>query len=442
MNRAPSILAGLACAALLCTLATGCLESLRSTEQAEIKAAKAIYAQEDVQTLRSEPVNRRLQDQLPDELPVEVLWTVPLRDREINVQTLWLPPARVEADLLVALTTQNDLLTFRRGNGVARWWTRLGATPMGTPTFSDYSVYTVVNGYLLCLEITEGEVFWRLRTKFPPSPNMTVNEPERGQPRITMAALNRMVHGLSVMEVLWPPQGGLGKLTREDILLREKHLRGQWHHPTEGIVEGAVARAGGYVFVADSANQVYCLNPQNLRGSRPRIVWRTTTRGPNTAGVVVEDTYALVASRDRNLYCYSRINGGDIWRFSAGEILVEPPVWIRDPATEQAVVLQRGREGTLFCLSATTGDQLWTLPGTARVCGLDRDEDRPPAEQTAVVVQLADGALRALRLRSGETAWSLPGGILGPAAAQAHAYAVYATNPNGDQIVALGRVED
>lgn len=438
MRRAGGMLA----VVLLLTVLGGCkLKPVSKAEQAQAEAAgedaSLEYGQRDVTALEAKVSLSAIQSKLSRQCPLRALWSVPFP--ELTIKALWVPPARTRYDYLLVLSEAHDLIAIQRQNGMPLWWTELGGAPLGPPAYTPYGLYVIANGYLLNIERYSGQVVWRQRLGFPATPYMHVLELEQGKPLLSMVASNGVIRGLTVQRSVWPPRHGHSELSQEDIAIQRYSLRTEWQYKTQGLVEGPVSVRDGVIYAADSARRVYALNAAAAHQGRPAVVWKAITRGANDKGIIGYGSYLYLASRDRNLYCYARQTGNEVWRYESGHLFAKTPVRMRDAITQSINVFAVARDGPLFCLDGKRGDFLWSCDNGVEVVGFDIDTDRPKADQMAVLVQRADNTITASHFRTGGELWSVSPEVVGFAAANIVDQAVYAVSPNRRSVMALGR---
>jgi outer membrane protein assembly factor BamB len=432
--RVVPFFAAILTAATLC----GCANWQRSRPaDAGSEKDETLYAKGGVEALAAVARAEGASVELPDSSNVHSAWILPIPG--VRAKRLWVSPPESEIRALLILTEGNDLIAVRRGNGQALWWLQLGEEPIGPPAYTPYSIYVVVKGALLCIDRNSGDVLWRDRLDFPPTPYLDVQETRIGEPFIFMAAINRVLYAMDVRKTVWPPKAGYGSITRKDLMLERHELNIRWRFPTRGVIEGPIAFKDGFLFAADAERRVYCLNTLNVNIGRPKLAWNTITRGPNGSGVLVRENYVFVASRDRNLYCYSRSSGGEIWRYESGGILTETPVYLKDPVTGAESVCQRGGDGDLFCLDAARGTKRWEIDSGGVIAALDDDPEKPDERRASVVVAHPDGSATALQFHSGEVLWQLPAGTLSATPQNPWEPGFYTLSADGAAIVALRR---
>jgi outer membrane protein assembly factor BamB len=394
-------------------------------------------AQEEKVDFTVSSTHRDILQRIPDDCPLSVRWAVPLL--EDRVRSIHLPPPDLDVPLLVVLTEDNALIAFNRSNGEALWKTGLNSEPWNEPTFSAFSVFVIVDGRIVKLDRYQGRVLWSLRAGFAPSPWMRVSELQRGEEVLVNATMTQVVRASSVQRDVWPPTRQTYTVEREDLSVPVHRLISIWRYAAGGLVDGPLAYKDGLVIGADTDGGVFCLNSARVTSGRPEVVWQTGTRGSNGAGVLLREGSVYVPSRDRNLYCFGMRKGALAWRYNSGYLLTATPSYVKDPATEEAFVLQPAEAGPLLCLDAGQGEEQWMAPNGAEVVGVDFDEDQPVRKRTTVILRNRDGTVEGRLVHTGERQWTIPADLFETVAPNASDRSVYATADGGRTLVSIGR---
>ncbi|MHC4873919.1 MAG: outer membrane protein assembly factor BamB family protein [Planctomycetota bacterium] len=378
-----------------------------------------------------------LKENLPQDLPLELQWTVPvIEGRAIK---LFIPSPKTKLEFLIIQTDNNSYIAVDRKNGRARWITELGSYTKAAPAFTPHSVFTIVDNHLINLSQQKGEVIWKLRLDFPSTGHLVAFEEELGNPFFVMPSLNRLVYGYNTVKTVWPPKRGAGSLNRKDIMIKRTNLHMLWKYPTEGLIEGQAGYKGGFAYVSDSKRKVYAVNSINILNNRPELTWKGITRGPNSSGVTIGGAYALVTSRDQNIYCYLRRTGSLAWRFEAGEQFTEPAVFTACPFRKEVALVARSSEGSIFCIATQKGKLLWKRDKPGKIVALDDQVDKADKERTSLVIAYEDGSMEAVQFATGASVWKVAKSVIGFTAENPIEKSVYAVSTDGKTVFALRR---
>ncbi len=384
-------------------------------------AAEDASASPERGALASSPLAmERASAPLAKDSPLRVRWAVDLKDR--NAVRFWLPAPEVAVDYFLLLTDKNDLIAIRRRSGMVAWWTRLPGPPTGDIAFTDYSLYLVIRSHLVCLERNSGEVISRLMLPFPPSAGPAVFEGQERLPLIFIPSLDTKVYALEIDKTIWPPKFGWGAVQQSDFLMEDYILKIVWRWPAHELIAGNIVYHDRFVYLTDAKYNLYGILTTELQGGKPKTVRFFRTQGPMAVGPVISGPYIFVASRDRTLYCLSRLDFGEVWRYPSGEILDSPPAIMDDPYGSRTVVMQKcGTKGPLTGLldigevgaggvASHLAKVLWQLPDAefpaARLIEPENEADK----RTIVVVRNSDKSLSAHYLSNGQQIWRLPAG--------------------------------
>ncbi len=315
-----------------------------------------------------------LKDRLPKDLPLELQWTVPVV--EGHGVKLHIPAAKKKLSFLIIETDKNNYIAIDRKNGRAKWMVDLGMKPSTAPVFTKYSVYTIVNNYLIGIAKDKGEILWKLKLDFPSTSYFTAEEGKRDFPFFVIPAMNKIVYGYTITNSVWPPERGVGSITRKDLSIRRSNLQLMWKYSTEGLIEGRVDYKDSMAYIADSNRKTCALDCLKVKGYRPELIWKAISQGPNSSGIVVAGAYAIVASRDQNVYCYLRRTGSLAWKFESGLTFVRPVVFAACKYRKEVSVIAFAKNGTIFCLAAQSGKILWQREKSGKVVAIDVEDDR------------------------------------------------------------------
>jgi len=392
----------------------------------------------------------RASAQLVKGSPVRVRWAVDLKDR--NAVRFWLPAPEVAVDYFLLLTDKNDLIAIRRRSGMVAWWTRLPGPPTGDVAFTDYSLYLVIRSHLVCLERHSGEVLSRLMLPFPPSSGPAVFEGHERLPMIFIPSLDTKVYALEIDKTVWPPKFGWGAVQQSDFLMEDYILKIAWRWPAHELIAGNIVYHDRFVYLTDAKYHLYGILTTELQGGKPKTVRFFRTQGPMAVGPIISGPYIFVASRDRSLYCLSRMDFAEVWRYPTGEILDKPPAIMDDLYAARTVVMQKcGNNGPLTGLldtgevrpdgiAAHLPKVLWELPDAEYPVARFIEPENEADKRTIVVVRNNDKTLSAHYLSNGQQLWRIPASSYFPVCHNTQEEFIY-TATTGHVICALQKGE-
>jgi outer membrane protein assembly factor BamB len=90
-----------------------------------------------------------------------------------------------------------------------------------------------------------------------------------------------------------------------------------------------------------------------------KLRWKTRTGDDTDASVVVDGDfiYACAEERASFLYCFTRTDGREIWRYGGNK----KGYW-STPAVANGRIWVGGEDGRLHCVDAANGTEIWTFP--------------------------------------------------------------------------------
>jgi len=190
------------------------------------------------------------------------------------------------------------------------------------------------------------------------------------------------------------------------------HGRVIWHRHIAGRpIKGALAYAGGRLFVGAYDGHVYCLTRSG------RVVWRASAQPRlygssefySTPAVAYGRVY--VGSTDGKVYAFGATTGKLRWSHSTGGyVYASPAVWHRR-------ILVGSYSGTFSALDAGTGEVLWRFRASGPVSGSATVIGNLVFFATLLGPKSRNGRTYALDARTGRLAWSFPDGKYTPAVA-------------------------
>jgi outer membrane protein assembly factor BamB len=178
-----------------------------------------------------------------------------------------------------------------------------------------------------------------------------------------------------------------------------------WRRHIGGAVKGAIASAGGQLYVGSYDGHVYCLSragTQLWRGSEQPGVYG---QGNFYSTPAVAYGRVYIGSTDGKVYSFGATSGKLIWSHSTGGyVYASPAVW-------NGIVFAGSYSGRFYALDAATGVERWSFHANDRISG--------SATVIGNVVYFATLKKRtyALDARTGKLLWSFPDGKYTPVVA-------------------------
>lgn len=178
-----------------------------------------------------------------------------------------------------------------------------------------------------------------------------------------------------------------------------------WHTHLGGAIKGALAYAGGRLYVGSYDGHVYCLTPAG------HVVWRASAQPRLFGGSQFYSTPAIaygrvyIGSTDGRVYSFGAATGKLRWSHdTGGYVYASPAVW-------NGLVLAGSYGGSFYAFDAATGDVRWTFNANGQISG--------SATVIGDVVYFATlkGHTYALNARTGKLLWSFADGKYTPAVA-------------------------
>jgi outer membrane protein assembly factor BamB len=185
-----------------------------------------------------------------------------------------------------------------------------------------------------------------------------------------------------------------------------------WHrHVARGAVKGALAYAGGHLFVGAYDGHVYCLS----RGGA--VLWRGSAQPRLFGGSDFYSTPAVaygrvyVGSTDGKVYSFGAASGHRLWSQSTGGyVYASPAIW-------RERVLVGSYSGTFYALDAGTGEPRWKFKAGGPISGSAVVIGHVVYFATLQEKHLKNGRTYALDARTGKLLWTFPDGKYTPAVA-------------------------
>ena len=272
---------------------------------------------------------------VPDDLPLEMEWSVPLK-REIR--RVW-----VQKDMVLLLTGSKFIQAIRRADGVALWTLELAQPPQEIdPVVTAVNVYVVVGSYLLCIDKRAGKILWRLQPEFPISCTPVVREPD-----VYVGGWDRKFYSVEIKRKL--RTFFKGRTEEESLVDYEYSLAANWYITTKAHVVAPAVLAYGFLYFGCEDKYLYAVN---LDGE---LRYRFETQAPIRSSPAAMPNRLYVGSTDYNLYSLDRLTGEKKWHFPTGdEVLKKPYADYRD----KLIYVPSYRHGA-FAINDATGRQAW-----------------------------------------------------------------------------------
>jgi len=185
-----------------------------------------------------------------------------------------------------------------------------------------------------------------------------------------------------------------------------------WHrHIAHGAIKGALAYAGGRLYVGAYDGHVYCLSQGGAvlwRGSaQPRLFGHATFY--STPAVAYGRVF--IGSTDGKVYAFGASTGDRLWSHSTGGyVYASPAVW-------HELVLVGSYSGRFYALDAGTGEPHWMFDAHGPISGSATVIGGVVYFSTLTQKGLKNGRTYALDARTGKLLWTFPDGKYTPAVA-------------------------
>ena len=178
-----------------------------------------------------------------------------------------------------------------------------------------------------------------------------------------------------------------------------------WRHHVGGAVKGAIASAGGRLYVGAYDGRLYCLSQEGKQLWRASGQHRLLGHGRFYSTPALAYGRVYIGSTDGKIYSFGATTGKLRWSHSTGGyVYASPAVW-------DGLVFAGSYSGRFFALDAATGTQRWSFRANGQISG--------SATVIGNVVYFATLAKRtyALNARTGKLVWSFPDGKYTPVVA-------------------------
>ncbi|MBV8480707.1 MAG: PQQ-binding-like beta-propeller repeat protein, partial [Actinobacteria bacterium] len=185
-----------------------------------------------------------------------------------------------------------------------------------------------------------------------------------------------------------------------------------WHeHVARAAIKGAIAFAGGHLFVGAYDGHVYCLSQSG------RTLWRGTAQPRlfgssdfySTPAVAYGRVY--IGSTDGKVYAFGAATGHRLWSHSTGGYVYS------SPAVSNHLVLAGSYSGRFVALDAGTGEADWTFHAGGPISGSSVVVGSVVYFSTLHETHLKNGRTYALNVNTGKLLWTFPDGKYTPVVA-------------------------
>jgi outer membrane protein assembly factor BamB len=178
-----------------------------------------------------------------------------------------------------------------------------------------------------------------------------------------------------------------------------------WRRHVGGAIKGAIASAGGKLYVGSYDGHLYCLSSagKQLWSSSGQRRLLGSGRFYSTPAVAYGRVY--IGSTDGKVYSFGASSGKLIWSHSTGGyVYASPAVW-------NDTVFAGSYSGRFYAFDAATGAERWSFSSNGRISG--------SATVIGDIVYFATLNKRtyALNARTGKPLWSFPDGKYTPVVA-------------------------
>lgn len=185
-----------------------------------------------------------------------------------------------------------------------------------------------------------------------------------------------------------------------------------WHrHVAHGAIKGALAYAGGRLYVGAYDGHVYCLSHTG------RVVWKGSAQPRLFGGSDFYSTPAIaygrvyIGSTDGKVYAFGAADGHRLWSHSTGGyVYASPAIW-------RQRVLVGSYSGRFSAFDAGTGEPRWTFDAGGPISGSAVVVGGVVYFATLHEAHLKNGRTYALDVRTGKLLWSFPDGKYTPVVA-------------------------
>jgi outer membrane protein assembly factor BamB len=117
-----------------------------------------------------------------------------------------------------------------------------------------------------------------------------------------------------------------------------------------------VATDGKLIFAPNGDHTLYTLDPTQMNGAEPKVVWTFTTANKLWAKPAIADGKVYLPSLDHNLYALDAATGKELWRFTANASIASTP------ALKDGVLYFGSFDQNFYAINAADGKLIWKTP--------------------------------------------------------------------------------
>jgi outer membrane protein assembly factor BamB len=184
-----------------------------------------------------------------------------------------------------------------------------------------------------------------------------------------------------------------------------------WRHRIGGAVKGAIASAGGRLYVGAYDGHMYCLSLAGKQLWRASGQRRLFGHGRFYSTPALAYGRAYIGSTDGKVYSYGATTGKLMWSQSTGGYVYgSPAVW-------DDRVFVGSYSGRFYAFDAATGEPRWTFDAKGKISGSATVIGNVVYFATLTGGTRSKGRTYALNARTGKLLWSFPDGKYTPVAA-------------------------
>jgi len=238
-------------------------------------------------------------------------------------------PPCVVGDTVYVGSADYFLYALNVADGKLRWRYETGERVLGGANWINAAdgkaVRIIVGSYdslLHCIDARSGKMVWTYDTA-----NYINGTPAVDGNRIVFGGCDALVHVVSASD---------GK--RIGAV------------PAGSYIAGSVAVDGDVAFLGHMSNQLLCVDLK-----RQAVAWESKDyRMPFFSSPAIDKTRMIIGGRDRRLHCVSRIDGKELWTFSARGKIDSSPVICGDK------VVFGADDGRLYMVRLADGAKVWS----------------------------------------------------------------------------------
>ncbi len=318
---------------------------------------------------------RRANVKLPADLQLKYAWSLPLKSHLVAKDGLW-----VDKDYVVAVAKDHHLHLIRKRDGVVMWMVELDDKPMYRPVITSKAMYVVVKNYIVCIDLAEGEIVWRIQPDFPISSAPIVREPD-----IYVGSWDNKLYTIEIRsrQRIWHK----AKTDEGSFKGMIYYFFPSWHLTTKGHITADPQEYEGFIYFPSEDGHLYSISRDgDLR-------YKAATQAPIKAAPAIKGDRAYVGSTDFSLYCFNRLTGSEIWHFPTGADVLKKPYVDR---RSQLVYCPSNKNGVFGIKDDKSGRKLWHIEDAEDVLAVGKE---------IVYLGLRRNRLLAVDKRDGTALW-------------------------------------